>query len=94
MSRIDVDPGEVEATGRAIVGLAPTATQVGWSARAVGSRVDEPPQTSVALSELSSQWTAGAASLEAELQSLGDAARAAAFLYRLTDDTAIPFSPP
>jgi hypothetical protein len=94
MGRIDVEPGEVEATGQAIVALAPTATHVGWSARAVSSLADEPPQTSAALTYLSSQWTAGAAALEEELLSLGNAARAAGFLYRLTDDTAIPFSAP
>ena len=94
MSRIDVDPGQVEATGQAISGLLPTVTQVGWSARSVANRADEPPATSAALSFLAQAWSTGAGNLEDELRSLGDAARGAAYLYRLTDDQAIPFSAP
>ena len=94
MSRIDVDPAQVEATGRALVALLPTLAQVGWSARAVGTQADEPPATSAALTFLSQAWTTGAGNLSDELRSLGDAASGAGFLYRLTDDQAIPLSAP
>jgi hypothetical protein len=94
MSRIDVDPGQVRATGQAIAALLPTVTQVGWSARAVATAADEPPATSAALTFLSQAWTTGAGNLEDELRSLGDAAEGAAFLYTLTDEQAIPFSAP
>jgi hypothetical protein len=94
MSRIDVDPVQVEATGQAIGAQLPTVTQVGWSTRSVANQADEPPATSAALSFLAQAWSAGADNLADELRSLGDAARGAAYLYRLTDEQAIPFSAP
>ena len=94
MSRIAVDPGQVTATGEALSRLAPTATQVGWSIRAVAGKAEAPPATSAALEGFASAWSAGAQRLDDELISLGEAAQGAGFLYTLTDQTAIPFSAP
>jgi len=91
---IEVDPDEVTAVGNAIAGVAEGVAQIGAPLAGLGGCAARPPLSVAALASLSAEWPAGADRLEGELRSLGQTAQAAGFLYRRTDDSLIPVSPP
>ena len=94
MGAIEVDPDEVTAVGSAIAGVAAGVAQTGAPLAGLGGCASRPPLTTAALTSLAAEWPAGAERLEGELRSLGQTAQAAGFLYRRTDDSVIPVSPP
>lgn len=94
MPRIEVDPDQVTAVGNAIVGTSERVAQIGQPLGALAGAGSQPPLTSAALESLATQWPAGARRLAGELRSLGQSAQAAGFLYRQTDASVIPVSPP
>jgi hypothetical protein len=91
---IEVDPDEVMAVGNAIAGVAEGVAQIGAPLGGLGGCGWRPPLTAAALASLATGWPAGAERLGGELRSLGQTAQAAGFLYRRTDDSVIPVSPP
>jgi hypothetical protein len=93
MASIEVDPDEVTEVGRALVRLADRADDVGEALRR-RSCIAQPPRTGAALGSLEAAWSSAARDLRSELSTLGQAALAAGFLYRRTDDDVIPVSPP
>ncbi len=94
MGAIEVDPDEVTAVGNAIAGVAEGVGQIGAPLSALVGCAMRPPLTAAALASLSAEWPAGTERLGGELRSLGQTAQAAGFLYRRTDDSVIPVSPP
>jgi len=94
MSAIEVDPDEVTDVGNAITGLAGRAAHVATALGGVVAGDPRPPLTGAALDHLTVEWAAGAGRLEGELTALGQAALAAGFLYRRTDESVIGVSPP
>lgn len=94
MASIEVDPDQVTAAGDALGRLAGNAEEVGRALRLGAGGATRPPLTAAALEAMVADWQAGSEYLGGELASLGQAAQAAGFLYRLTDDSVIPASPP
>jgi hypothetical protein len=86
MGTIGVVPENVADAGSQISALAPAAAELGAVAQSAGCGAPDPPRTAAALADCAAQWAGAAASLEAELQSLGQSAQAAAFFYTQADE--------
>jgi hypothetical protein len=93
MARIEVDPDQVTEVGRALVRLGDRAGDVGEDLRR-RSCIGQPPRTGAALGSLEAAWGSASRELQSELSTLGQAALAAGFLYRRTDEDVIPVSAP
>jgi hypothetical protein len=90
MSRIEVDPGGLQATGSQAVATGSDVSRLAGEVRGVsGAGAGGPPATENALQALAAAWGAGLAGLGQEIRDVGLAADAASALYLKADSASM-----